>query len=46
MGEKRDAYWILLVRPESRGPLGRPRRRWRVILKCIFKNWDGGHGLD
>jgi len=18
----------------------------RIILKCIFKNWDGGHGLD
>jgi len=19
---------------------------WRVILKSIFKKWEGGHGLD
>jgi hypothetical protein len=42
MGERRDAYWILLGRPKGRGPIGRPRRRWRIILKCIFKKWDGG----
>ena len=18
----------------------------KIILKCIFKGWDGGHGLD
>jgi hypothetical protein len=18
----------------------------RIILKCIFKKWDGGHGVD
>jgi hypothetical protein len=27
MGEKRDAYRILLGRPEGRRPLGRPRHR-------------------
>jgi hypothetical protein len=21
--------------------LGRPRRRGKIILKCIFKEWDG-----
>jgi hypothetical protein len=29
MGEKRDAYRILVVRPEGRRPLGRPRHRWK-----------------
>jgi hypothetical protein len=28
MGEKRNAYRLLVVRPEGRRPLGRPRRRW------------------
>jgi hypothetical protein len=28
MGEVRDAYNILVGRPEGRRPLGRPRRRW------------------
>jgi hypothetical protein len=27
-GEKRNAYWILMGKPEGRRPLGRPSRRW------------------
>jgi hypothetical protein len=27
-GEKRNAYRLLVVKPEGRRPLGRPRRRW------------------
>jgi hypothetical protein len=42
MGEKRGAYRILVGRPEGRRPLVRPRRNWRIILKWIFKMWDGG----
>jgi hypothetical protein len=41
MEEKRGAYRILVGRPEGRLPLGRPRRRWGIILKWIFKKWDG-----
>jgi hypothetical protein len=41
MGEPRGAYRILVGRPEGRRPLGRPRRRWRIILKWIFHKWDG-----
>jgi hypothetical protein len=28
MGVKRNAYWLLVGKPEGRRPLGRPRRRW------------------
>jgi hypothetical protein len=28
IGEKRDAYRILVEKPEGKKPLGRPRRRW------------------
>jgi hypothetical protein len=27
-GEKRDAYRLLMGKPEGRRPLGRPRCRW------------------
>jgi hypothetical protein len=27
-GEKRNAYRLLVGKPEGRRPLGRPRRRW------------------
>jgi hypothetical protein len=33
MGEKRNAYRILVGKPEGRKPLGRPRRRGWTILK-------------
>jgi hypothetical protein len=28
MGEKRNAYRLLMGKPEGKGPLGRPRRSW------------------
>jgi hypothetical protein len=28
MGEKRNAYRLLIGKPEVKKPLGRPRRRW------------------
>jgi hypothetical protein len=28
MGEKRNAYRLMVVNPEGKRPLGRPRRRW------------------
>ncbi|KAJ4435546.1 hypothetical protein ANN_18162 [Periplaneta americana] len=31
MGESRNAYRVLVGRPEGRRPLGRPRRRWENI---------------
>jgi len=28
-------------RPKGKRPLGRPKPRWGIILKLIFKKWDG-----
>jgi hypothetical protein len=28
MGDKRNAYRLLVGKPEGKRPLGRPRRRW------------------
>jgi hypothetical protein len=28
MGEKRNAYRLLVGKPEGKRPIGRPRRRW------------------
>jgi hypothetical protein len=40
MGEKRNAYRLLVGKPEGKRPLGRPRRRW-IILGWILERWDG-----
>jgi hypothetical protein len=41
MGEKRNAYRLLVGMPEGKRPLGRPRRRWVEILGWILKRWVG-----
>jgi len=37
MGEERGAYSVLVGKPEGRRPLGRPRRRWWIILGWISR---------
>jgi hypothetical protein len=45
--ERRDAYMVLVGRPEGKRPLGIPRHNWEdVILKWVFKKWEGGGGMD
>jgi hypothetical protein len=36
IGEKRNAYRLLVGKPEVKRPLGRPRRRWWIILGWIW----------
>jgi hypothetical protein len=43
IGEKRNAYRILVRMPERKRPLGRPRRRWVDNIKMDRMGW---YGLD
>jgi hypothetical protein len=33
VAERRGAYWILVVRPDGRRPLGRPKCRWKDNMR-------------
>jgi len=46
MGERIGVYSALVGKPEGKRPLEIPRRRWEDVLRWIFRNLDGGHGLD
>jgi hypothetical protein len=43
MGEKRNAYSILVGKPEGKRPLRRPRRRWVDNIKIDLREveWCG-----
>jgi hypothetical protein len=43
MGETRNAYRILVGKPEGKRPLGRPRRWWVDNIKIDLGEigWDG-----
>jgi hypothetical protein len=48
MGAKRNAYRILVGKPEGKRPLGRPRRRWVDNIKMYLREikWDGVDWID
>jgi hypothetical protein len=48
MGAKRNAYRILVGKPEGKRPLGRPRRRWVDNIKINIREigWDGMDWID
>jgi hypothetical protein len=43
MGENRNAYRILVGKPEGKKPLGRPRRRWvdNIRMDLGEVGWGG-----
>jgi hypothetical protein len=47
MGENRNAFRLLVGRPEGKRPLGRPRRRWvDTIWMSLGELGLGGGGID
>jgi hypothetical protein len=42
MGEKRNAYRLLVGKPEGKRPLGRPRRRWVDNIRMDLERWWDG----
>jgi hypothetical protein len=48
MGQKRNAYSILVGKPEGKRSLGRPRRRWMDNIKMDLREigWDGIDWID
>jgi hypothetical protein len=43
MGEKRNAYMLLVEKPEGKRPLGRRRRRWvdNIKMDHLGIGWGG-----
>jgi hypothetical protein len=37
MAKKRNAYRILVGKPEGKSPLGRPRSRWEDNIKIVLR---------
>jgi hypothetical protein len=45
MGERRGVYRVLVVKPEGRRPVGRPRHRWEDSAKMDHQEVGCG-GMD
>jgi hypothetical protein len=43
MGDKRNAYRLLVGKPEGRRPLGRPIRKWldNIMMDLVEVGWGG-----
>ena len=44
LGKVRGVHRVLVGKPEEKGPLGRPRRRWEDNIKRDLQEVGGGHG--
>jgi len=41
-GKRRGVYRVLVGKPEGKRPLGRPRSRWKVIIKMGLQEVGNG----
>jgi hypothetical protein len=46
MGEQRNVCKVLAGKPEGKGPLGWPRRRWEDVIRVELMEVGWGCGLD
>jgi hypothetical protein len=48
MGEKKNAYRVLMGKPEGKRPLGRPRHWWHSNIKMDLTEigWSGMNWID
>jgi hypothetical protein len=46
MGEERKVYKVLVGKPESKRPLGRPRHRWEDGIKMDLREIGWGRGVE
>jgi hypothetical protein len=46
MGERIGVYKVLVGKPKERDHLEDPGIDGRILLRWIFRKWDGRHGLD
>jgi hypothetical protein len=48
MGEKRNAYRLLVRNPEGKRPLGRPRHRWvdNIKMDLVEVGWGDVDWID
>jgi hypothetical protein len=48
VGEKRNAYRIIVGKPEGKRPLGRPRIRWEDNIRMDLRErkWRGMDWID
>ena len=46
MGEGRVVHRVLVGKPEGKRPLGNPDQYGRIILRWIFRKWEGVVGTE
>jgi hypothetical protein len=44
--ERRGVNTVIVGKTEVKKPIGRPRRRWGIMLRQISRKWDGEGGMD
>jgi len=39
VGDRRGVYWVLVGKPDTKRPLGRPRIDRKILLRWIIRKW-------